>query len=164
MSPNLKKVITNTVEWIKAHFVSLTCWLYSTRRQYFSRSFIKTLMPKKKRKSPFVRRKKYEALETEATRTRYANEGLREENKRLLYDLEKLADKINLYRVYIEKQPELRKFRIVTEFDEATVHNFLDWGNDKAMIDQLGRMIGAKAAYEIRCANFARYEHRRVSV
>lgn len=160
----LKKLIKNTEDLWKAICVSMSRWLYSTRRQYFSKSFIKTLIPKKKRKSPFVRRKKYEALETEATRTRYANEGLREENKRLLYDLEKLADKINLYRVYIEKQPELRKFRIVTEFDEATVHNFLDWGNDKAMIDQLGRMIGAKAAYEIRCANFARYEHRRVSV
>jgi hypothetical protein len=86
-------------------------------------------------------------------------------NERLELENRELSERVNaigerLFSVSVQCSPEfgIRRLRVCVEIDARIIEQGFLHGNDATIIDYLGRNIGARAANEIRRANFQRWE------
>ncbi len=65
-----------------------------------------------------------------------------------------------LCNVSVQRPPDPmgRRLRVVVEIDAMILERGFMHGDDATVIEYIGRDIGARAAYEIRRANFQRWE------
>lgn len=85
---------------------------------------------------------------------------------RLEGELAELSERIasvseKLCRVSIQRHDDMarRRLRICLELDASIIETGFLHGNDNSLIAAIGRDIGARAAHEIRKANFQRWEY-----
>jgi hypothetical protein len=82
---------------------------------------------------------------------------LEKDNRELAERVTAISQRLVKVAVEICDRPP-RRLRLVLDIDPMVIEQGFLHGNDKTVIDYIGRDIGARAAYEIRRANFQRWE------
>lgn len=80
------------------------------------------------------------------------------ENRILAERTAAIGQKLCSVSVQCPPDPMGRRLRVVIEIDAQILERGFLHGDDATMIDYIGRDIGARAAHEIRRANFQRWE------
>jgi hypothetical protein len=80
------------------------------------------------------------------------------ENRELAERTQAIGRRLCNVSVQCPPDPMGRRLRVVVEIDAMILERGFLHGDDATMIDYIGRDIGARAAHEIRRANFQRWE------
>jgi hypothetical protein len=85
-------------------------------------------------------------------------ESVENENRELAERTTAIARRLCNVSVQRPPDPMRRRLRVVIEIDTIILERGFLHGDDATMIEYIGRDIGARAAHEIRRANFSRWE------
>lgn len=104
------------------------------------------------RKSPA-----YRSLEAKWSLAEVRLSALRAENAELAERVGEITKRICNVQVQYPPGP-YRRFRVCIEIDREIIESGFLHGNDATVIEHMGQHLGRMAAYEIRRANFQRWE------
>ena len=117
------------------------------------RSAVSRTVERMVRRSAIFRETESKLFQAQARASRIENE-----NRELAERTTAIGRRLCNVSVQRPPDPMGRRLRVVVEIDAMILERGFLHGDDATMIDYIGRDIGARAAMEIRRANFQRWE------